>query len=352
VWLAGVNAWSGNAEEIIGDRTNGFAQLGLVSAVGGQIALGEYGRLDGRLSGVITTTQLGLDFAGSNFYDGETRSPSAMTLGDFYVRWNSGALVPTLGKDAIELSVGAQPYQIGPGDLGQGFLFWEGGKSGGRRGGLWLAMRNAFQLTGIARLDLKPCRCLPGLRFTGEMVKEKNGSKNDSLALWGELGHDFPDVPGSPFLSYRYAFFSGDDPGTEGDEAFDPLFYGLSDWNYWFIGEISGEWVTGNSNLHASIFRLGAHPTASLRTQFFWIYQRIDRLAGSETPPPGFDPGLLDVTSHNFSHEFNVIVDWAANEYLTTTFVGAALVPLKGGEQYFGSDKTWGQFMVYWSVAL
>jgi hypothetical protein len=161
-WFAGVNTWGGNAEEIIGDRTNGFAQLGL-------------------------------DFAGSNFYDGETRSPSAMTLEDFYVRWNSGALVPTLGKDAIELSVGAQPYQVGPGDLGQGFLFWEGGKSGGRRDGL-----NVIN----ARLDLKPCRCLPGLRF---------------------------------------------------------------------IGEISGEWVTGNRNLHASIFRLGAHPTASLRTQFFWI---------------------------------------------------------------------------------
>ena len=101
-WFAGVNAWAGNTEENIGDRTNGFGELGLVPALDGQVSLGEYGKISGRLSGVFTTTQLGLDFAGSNFFDGETQSPHKMTLEDFYLRWTSGELFPSLGKDAID----------------------------------------------------------------------------------------------------------------------------------------------------------------------------------------------------------------------------------------------------------
>ena len=33
-----------------------------------------------------------------------------------------------------------------------------------------------------------------------------------------------------PTLTYRYAFFEGDDPATAANEAFDPLFLGFHDW--------------------------------------------------------------------------------------------------------------------------
>jgi hypothetical protein len=423
-WFAGFNAWGGNTEENIGDETHGFGEIGLVPAIDGQFSLGEHGTIHGRVSGVFTTTQIGLDFAGSNFYNGKTQSPSKITLEDVYLRWTSGELVPTLGKDAIDLSVGAQTYQIGPGDLGNGFIFHKGGYNGGRRGGFWLGLRNAFELTGIARLktgafaaeavylradegsgvhtnlagvnfdydfgellnlelarlgfgywnlfdsdnerrdglnvinarlDIKPCRRLPGLRFTGEMVKEKNGSKNDSWGAWGELGYDFQDAPWKPYVSYRYAYFSGEDLRAGDNEAFDPLFYGYNDWNYWYIGEIAGEWVTGNSNLQASIVRLRVNPIESLTAQLFWIYQRVDQLEGTQIPPggippPTLDPRVLDITDKDLSHEINLIFDWTVNDYLSMSFVGAVLIPLKGGKEFFGDDKAWGQFMLYWSV--
>jgi hypothetical protein len=41
-----------------------------------------------------------------------------------------------------------------------------------------------------------------------------------------------------PEVSYRYAFFGGDDPGTSDNEAFDPLFLGFSGWGAWWQGEI------------------------------------------------------------------------------------------------------------------
>jgi hypothetical protein len=189
------------------------------------------------------------------------------------------------------------------------------------------------------------------------MVKEKNGSKNDSWGAWGELGYDFQDAPWKPYVSYRYAYFSGEDLRTGDDEAFDPLFYGFNDWNYWFIGEIAGEWVTGNSNLQASIVRLRVNPIESLTAQLFWIYQRVDQLEGTQippggNPPPTLDPRVLDITDKDLSHEINLIFDWTVNDYLSMSFVGAVLIPLKGGKEFFGDDKAWGQFMLYWSVKL
>ena len=44
------------------------------------------------------------------------------------------------------------------------------------------------------------------------------------------------DVAWKPKLSYRYAFFQGDDPETATNEAFDPLFLGFYDWGYMVAG--------------------------------------------------------------------------------------------------------------------
>ena len=57
------------------------------------------------------------------------------------------------------------------------------------------------------------------------------------------------DTSGSPKLSYRYAFFEGDDPATANNEAFDGLFTGFYDWGKWWQGEIAGEYFVSNSNL-------------------------------------------------------------------------------------------------------
>jgi hypothetical protein len=424
-WFAGFNAWAGTAEESLGDETNGWGEIAVVPGVDAQLSLGRYGTLGGRLSGVFTTTQLGLDWGGSNFIDGETESVQEFTLEDFYVRWHSGELVPGLDEDAIELSVGAQTYQVGPSEDGHGagFLFQDAGFDGGSRGGYWLGPRSAFQLTAIARLasgsffaegvflrsddlggahtdvaggnlhydfadlagietfrlgagywnvffsddprrdglhvvdarlDLVPFGFAPGLRLTGEVVKEENGSLNDSWGAWGELGYDFAahEVPCSPYVSYRYAWFSGDDADDADDNAFDPLFYGFSDWNYWYIGEISGEWITGNSNFQASIVRLRAQPAESVTTQLFWIYQRLNEFQGQLDAPGGrpVDPRVLDITDKDLSHEVDFIVDWSVNDYLSVSFVAAVLVPLKGAEQFFGRDRAWAQFMIATSV--
>ena len=53
-----------------------------------------------------------------------------------------------------------------------------------------------------------------------------------------------------------------------------------------------------------------------------------------------------------YDFDLHLIFDWSVNDYLLMSFVGAVLVPLKGGEEFFGSDEPWGQVMIYWSVKL
>lgn len=321
------NAWEGNARELIGGNPRGWGEFGVVPGLEGQLSLGHSGTLHGRVSGVYTTTQFDLDAAGSNFDD---RRPSKLTLEDAYVGWRSGDLFPSLGKDAIDLSVGSQPYQAGT-----GFLFYDGSTDGGERGGYWLGLRKAFRFTGIARLktgsllaeamylrpydepntrtevagtnveysfgdratvggaywnvfgsdderrdglhvfdlraEVQPLRSHPGLGLAGEIVKERNGSKNDSLAGYAEINYDFGDaVPWKPYVAYRYAAFSGDD-GKGDNSAFDPLFYGFNDWNQWYLGEIVGEFVATNANLDVHVLQLRANPTESITTQLFYL---------------------------------------------------------------------------------
>jgi len=416
--FTGANAWAGDTKNNIGNKTNGFLELGLLPALDGQYGLGDGGTLHARVSGVYTTTQLGLDWAGSNFIDGDSEKPEEITLEDAYLQWSSGEVFSRLGKDAVTLSLGAQQYNVG-----NGFLFGNAGSDGGKRGGWWLGLRKAFELAGIARvktggfmgeavylrsddlsgdhtetaganveydfgermgierfnlglgywnlfqsdslrrdglnvvsvrLDANPLAALPGLGFNSEFVKQKNRWLNDSWAVAGQISYDFAadDVPLAPYFSYRFATFSGDDQAGDNDNRFDPLYYTFNDWNEWFIGEIVGEWIAGNSNINANIFRFRVSPTDALSINLFYIYLRLNEKQGEVTGPGGrpVDPRVVAIGDKDLSHELNLIVDWAIGEYLSTSIVGAMLVPEDGAEDFFGNDEIWTSFMLNTSL--
>ncbi len=65
-----------------------------------------------------------------------------------YVGWKSGGLLPELGDDAIDISVGNQPLSIGDGLLING-----GVVNGYQRAAFYTSPRSAFQKTVILRLD-------------------------------------------------------------------------------------------------------------------------------------------------------------------------------------------------------
>ena len=79
-----------------------------------------------------------------------------------------------------------------------------------------------------------------------------------------QAAYEFGKVAWKPKLSYRYAFFEGDDPSTAKNEAFDPLLPGFSDWGSWWQGEIAGEYFLSNSNLISHQVRVHVTPSESL----------------------------------------------------------------------------------------
>lgn len=401
------NAWFGESRANAGDHVDTWGEFGAMPGLEGAFALGEHGTLRGRVSGVWTTTQFGLDVAGSNFDD---RHPSSLTLEDAYVGWSSGDLFPALGKDAIDLSVGSQKYQVGT-----GFLFWDGGSDGGsERGGYWIGMRKAFQMTAIAKLktgpflgelvylqpndvpdsstdivgtnlewtfserakvgggywyfadsdqfrrdgldvfdvrgEVHPLDGLPGLVLSAELAYERNGSVNESWGGYTELGYGFDDVAWKPYLSVRYSSFTGDRGGDDQIEGFDPLYYGFHDWNTWYLGEIFGEFIGTNRNLDAYTVRLRTQPAESWTVSVVGLAFVLDEFATELQPRIG-DPRVVAIEDKDLGYEADLTVDWAMNEHLTWSVVLAALFPGNGLEDATGGNSVWMHAMLYASLS-
>ena len=71
---------------------------------------------------------------------------------DLYAGWRSGGLFgDALDEDGLDLSLGRQEFHVG-----DGFLIWDGHAETAGDGAYWLAPREAFKMTGLARLKKDP----------------------------------------------------------------------------------------------------------------------------------------------------------------------------------------------------
>jgi hypothetical protein len=402
-------AWVGESRNVIGDHVGYWWEYALTGGLEGALALGESGLVYGRASAVGTGTN-GLDAAGSNFDD---RYPGRLEAEDLYVGWRSGTLFPGLGENALDFSIGKQKYQIG-----NGFFMWDGGSDGSDRGGYWLGVRKAFYMTAIAKLSTGPYKLeafylkpndepytstdVVGANFeyaageagtvgvtylkitdsdrarrddmdfldwrlsltpfasdrsfslAGEFALEVNGSSMHSSAWYGEAGYAFDETFWTPSISYRYAWFEGDDPDTEDTEVWDPLFYGFSDWSTWYVGEIIGEFVTLNRDLGIQTVRLAAHPTDELTVQLIYNYFRLlettNEVAARDLD---FNPRVVDIHSKYIGQEIDLALDWSPNDHLAFSGVAAAFRPGAAMEQFVGehTSKWWMHFMLYAKVS-
>jgi Alginate export len=188
------------------------------------------------------------------------------------------------------------------------------------------------------RADARPSTALPGLRLAGEFAYEKNGDDLEAHGWFGELGYAATDLPWSPYLSYRYAFFSGGENASGKSKNFDPLFYDGPDWGTWTQGEILGEWVLSNSNLISHTVRLNAYPTDNLTLTALYYYFLLD------------DPGAAGVEDHDFAHEVDLAADYVVNRNLSVGVIAAVSVPEDAAKQYTGGDQTWGQLSAYTTI--
>jgi hypothetical protein len=399
------SSWYGRSTANLGRNSDRWTEGYLTPGLGAELDLADHGRINAGVSVVGAFTH-GTDAAGTNV---DENTPTDVALDQAWLGWNSSSLfAEELGEDAIDLSFGRQDF-----DLGSGFLISEGATNGGDRGAYWLAPRDAFAMSAIAKLstrdfighafylrpdddpdtdtkllgldveyaldeggcdseaevtncvatgfyhvassdiatrdgmsvfdlraDTRPLAAMPGLRLAGEFAYEKNGNDLAAYGWYGEIGYAADDLPWSPYLSYRYAFFSGDEESSSGkSETFDPLFYEGPDWGTWTQGEILGEWVLSNSNLIAHTIRLNAYPSSKLALTALYYYFLLD------------SPAAAGVDDHDFSQELNLIADYAVSGNLSVGMVAAASVPEDAAKQFTGGDDTWSQLIAYARVA-
>ena len=314
---------------------------------------------------------------------------------DLYIGWRSAKSL-TIGENAIDVSVGRLPYQ-----LGHGMLIYDGSAEGGSRGGYWTNARKAFEFASIGRfkpgphlveafyldrddlpesesgsrlwganyelsagestfgatyftvsadqavmpardgLDVINARAyaapMTGLSFELEYAREDNGDRLTSNAWTVQGAYELSNITWSPTLSYRYAFFEGDDPATAVNEAFDPLFPGFHDWGQWWQGEIAGEYFLANSNLISHMLRAHVAPSDAIGTGLLFFKFALDQ-------PGSYADG---VTEKALAFEADWYVDWKINEHFTASLIAAYANPDAAVQQAHGRTKNFAYGMAY-----
>jgi len=171
------------------------------------------------------------------------------------------------------------------------------------------------------------------LSFEAEYALEDNGLLRDSEAYNALAAYQFENG-WMPKVSYRYAFFEGNDPTTLANESFDGLLTGFSDWGAWWQGEIAGEYFVSNSNLISHQLRVHVTPRESISTGLILYDFTLDKTA---TP----------TSSDDVASELDWYMDWSVNDHFTMSFVFAYADPGTAVQQSSGRTDEFLYGMVY-----
>jgi hypothetical protein len=170
-----------------------------------------------------------------------------------------------------------------------------------------------------------------------EYASERNGDALSADAWTLQGAYELSKVAWTPKLSYRYAWFEGDDPATAANENFDPLLLGFYDWGTWWQGEIAGEYAVSNSNLASHQIRAHVTPSDAVGGGLMFFKFTIPE-------PSTFAPG---VTASDFAFEVDAYLDWKINANFTASFVAAFANPEAAAEQAFDRTKNFRYGMVF-----
>ncbi len=132
------------------DWREGYIKYGVSGSHAYQSGSSVYGALN-----LVSSATWGDGDAGG-FTSGDE---SKTKLEDAYLGWRSGALIPALGQDGLDISFGRQNFSIGDGFLinGDALNFGDAidklaGTKMNRGGAYWLAARKAFDRTAVVRV--------------------------------------------------------------------------------------------------------------------------------------------------------------------------------------------------------
>ena len=393
--FASDESWFGASKEFLGGPTNTWAEYGAEPRLSLESKFAG-GTLFGQASGVYTYT-------GSDDASGLTIGVDAeeFTIEQGHLGWRVENIFSGLENDTLSVSAGRQDYSLGSGMLiNDGGA--DGGERGGWYIGMRTAFQEsvivslksdeltleAFRLenrprdggtkgkvfgvnaeytffgttkVGLSylapdaeldapydkeldiyngRLDWTPEGSLAGVQLSAEYAYEENDII-EADGWFTELGYGFEETAWTPTLSYRYAFFEGDDPETPEDEQFREIAYGFTDYGSWYQGEITGNYPLANGNVISNRVRLKVAPTDSVTVNLMYYDFTLDQEQVFGDP----------VTSDDWGDEVDLTIDWAATDSIYVIGVLGYVTPGDAAEQWTGGDEDWLYSMLYLSYA-
>ena len=186
---------------------------------------------------------------------------------------------------------------------------------------------------------------IDGLWLEAEAALQRHDDFDmNAWAAYGTVGYLARDVKWTPSLSYRYSYFSGDDPDTESYERFDSLYSGgLSEW----LQGITINKGLSQSNRGTHRVRLNVAPSEQLNLTVDYFLHRADELNNL-----GGNPALSQLSSHDLGQEIQFVTRWAINRNLY--FVGVASHAIPGDaieDATSGEAEPWTslQAQLYWN---
>ena len=172
----------------------------------------------------------------------------------------------------------------------------------------------------------------PGLFYKAEAGYQTNRYfRMRAYAWYTQLGWSFTGAPGKPALSYRFAYFSGDNPDTKAYERWDAL----------YTGGTGEQWVQGsnmykivqNSNEMSHLLQLICTPLPKLQTVTqLWAF------AAPQTNNLGGNPGLSVMEGKYYGTELNLTLKyfhsrrWYFHLNTALTFPGPAIKKTISGD--------------------
>jgi hypothetical protein len=189
--------------------------------------------------------------------------------------------------------------------------------------------------TQALRLGWRNAAGLEGIDLVGEYASQDHRDVDwDAQAWYAQVAWRLDDLPWKPNLTYRRAVFSGDDPATPAQEAFDAqLSSGLDDW----VQGVSFKKVVSNSNLATHRLRLNAGPRPTRN----WTLD-LFRLEADQPTASG---------ARHYGDEVNLTLRWAVSPRVFV--LGVAGVAWPGeviDERTGGTARPWAtvQASVFW----
>lgn len=187
---------------------------------------------------------------------------------------------------------------------------------------------------------------LEGLSFESEYAHQSNKNFEMSADAWyASLGFEAVKWRWKPSLTYRYAFFSGDDPSTGKYERFDAPQSSGSD--TWLQGNIFKKTVV-NSNLETHRVRLAITPSPNLSVVLNYFYLWADEYNNRGGSRP-----LQQLATKSLGQELDLAVNWSlSRHFFLLGFAGVALPGSAIDTALTGGAKTWTtlQLSLFWNL--